>query len=1299
MCKDKWKKRFKTIHPKGVWDMKFHLFCLPFYKLIMRCIPILLFLLSLCFSIQSSGQAVRINEIMSSNSSYKADEDGDFSDWIELFNTSPDTVRLAGWGLSDDKNKPYKWIFPDVKIAPGGYLVVWASGKDYKPSEGEWIHGVMREVYPNIPGTGISALTQHLSYPDVAASRQIMKDYFEAPVDEANNYGQRMQCYLKAPVSGWFTFWISSDDNGQLWISDNETGFNFHLIAEVPGWNYPREWNKYSQQRSTQIYLEKGNNYYLRALAKEETGGDNLAVGWEWPDGTLDRPISGQYLYWPYGELHTNFNISSGGEVILLTNPQGVRVDEISPVAIPADISYGRIPGGNPELVFFTQPSPGKQNGASGFSEILQPPVFSHPGGFYQESFNLILSPSKPGVSIVYTLDGSIPDINNLSGSSYSYKDQYQKNPGSSAGTFLYRTYKTNLYSVPLNIRDRTSDANQISRISTTYDSSPWYAPSDPIDKAVVVKARTVKQGALSSEVVTHTYFVRSGEKNPYPLPVISFSTQEDLLFDFNKGIYVAGADFEKWRASNPATAASGGSNANYYREGDNWEYPGSIELFDYTGNCVFAQNIGFRIHGNWSNAHPFKSLRIYARNSYGAQFMNYPFFRTEEEVAFKRIILRNSGNDIWYTMFRDAAMQEMVSHLNFETQAYQPSILFLNGEYWGIHNIRERIDKYYLAGKFGVDEEQVDILENNMSVDEGENQHYTETIDYITRYGVTLSAAYEYIKTRIDVTSYIDYMIAQIFMVNTDWPGNNIKYWRLQTPEYLSGSGAGKDGRWRWILYDADFTFGIYTASEYSYNMMTFVTRTDGPSWPNPPWSTFLFRKLLENESFKTDFIVRFCDQLNTAFKPGVVKSIIDKMQTTITPEMSRHIQRWKMPSSLSNWYSNVNQMRNFAELRPAYARVQLRNFFYLSNEYTLTINVSGKNQGYVVVNTVTLQNTTRGVDTDPYPWQGTYFSGVPLRLEAVPAPGFEFVRWESGSSSNSTPVLNLKPYNNQNFTAVFQKSDKTDELVHYWNFNAAEKLLSPTYTLLTAGFQIILPPEAVAGFTSDSGQNFTAANARFNDPAESHLRVNNPLGVKLIFDLPTTGFSAIKFAYETRRSGQGAGTQVVEYSTNGTDFIIFRRLTVKDENPELVAIDFSSIVAVNDNPDFKIRISFETGNGGTSGNNRLDNITMEGIPDVKVSVPQEMVFPEEACSLKGEVFPNPFRTFTSLQLFLKQPEYLRIGVYDMSHKKVLQVYEGFQTERVNSFHLDGSALIPGVYLLICETGSDIFRQKLVKY
>jgi hypothetical protein len=1030
-----------------------------------------------------------------------------------------------------------------------------------------------------------------------------------------------MHGLLKPPATGNFIFWISSDDSGQLQISSDENPENLQPIAEVNGWTQSREWHKFQEQKSEPVYLEKGKLYYIMALMKEGYGGDNLAVKWQWPDGTTDEPISAEYLFWPESApLHTNFSISSAGEKILLTNPAGVLIDSIPPVEIPTDISYGRSPDGSENLLFFNLPSPGTTNNTTGYTGILSPPAFSHTGGFYKNPFQLIMSSDDPETTIVYSLDGSLPLADNLSGTDYGYKNKFRQNPGSQEGPLLTRSFQSHFYNSPLEIYNRTEEENQVSSISTTFNENPWYLPNYPVEKAFVVKARTVKDGALPSETVTHTYFITDNGANPYTLPVISFTVQEDALFDYDNGIYNAGIDFENWRTNNPNAEANGGSSANYHRGSDEWEYPAGLEYFDTQGIKKLGQNIGFRMHGGWSRAASLKSLRIYARNEYGTSHLNYPFFTDQPYDAYKRLVLRNSGNDFWYTYFRDAALHEMVKHMNVEIQAYQPAILFMNGEYWGIQNIRERLDKHYLARKFNIGDNEVDILEGNAGIVEGENSHYTESINFIRNNGVEKVENYEFIKTRINMESYIDYMLSEIFMVNTDWPGNNIKYWRYKTNEYQPDAPTGLDGRWRWMVFDTDFGFGIYNTDSYTTNMLEFATFENGPGWPNPDWSTFLFRKLLENEVFKTEFITRYCDQLNTAFLPDVVKQVITDMKEGIEPEIEKHIQRQRAPSNLDSWNYRVNVMLNFAEQRPLYAREHLRSFFNLETDYQVTADVSNSNHGFVKVNTLPIQKETKGIPEQPYPWQGTYFKNLPLRLEAVPAEGYEFVRWESPSGIFEEKILELTPENDQHFTAVFEKT-QTKTLVHYFNFNDTETLLNPSFTLLTANIHPELPSGGDSEITSAAGQGFAAENARFGNEAGTHLRVNYPLNVSLSFDLPTTGFSEIKFSYETRRSGQGAGKQIIEYSPDGINFIPFTELKIQDDDPELIVLKFTDIEAVNNNPVFKIRIRFEQGEGGTAGNNRFDNVTLEGKPGDEVNLPPVVLFiPENLFVIEDE-------------------------------------------------------------------------------
>jgi autotransporter-associated beta strand protein len=219
----------------------------------------------------------------------------------------------------------------------------------------------------------------------------------------------------------------------------------------------------------------------------------------------------------------------------------------------------------------------------------------------------------------------------------------------------------------------------------------------------------------------------------------------------------------------------------------------------------------------------------------------------------------------------------------------------------------------------------------------------------------------------------------------------------------------------------------------------------------------------------------------------------------------------------------------------------------------------------------------------------------------------------WTTTTSSSTSTVMNLPSAGliaGETYRARVRQQDNTGrwshwsdpveftaaapvtQLVHYWNFNSATAPLPVTQSAGGASLAV------TGSFLSGNGQGFSGANARFGDIPDDHLRINNPLtpGTKLDFALPTTGFSNVVVKYETRRSGQGAGEQIVEYTLNGSTYLPHSTLAIQDADPTIVELDFRNIPAANDNSSFGLRIRFNQGAGGTAGNHRFDNLTLQG-------------------------------------------------------------------------------------------------------
>ncbi len=780
---------------------------------IKQYLSVILFLFAVSLA---CSQTVVINEMMASNATTLADEDGDYEDWIEIYNASGSAVNLSGYGLSDNYDNPFRWTFPEVTVPNGGFLLVWASGKDRK----------------------------------------------------------------------------------------------------TPG-----------------------------------------------------QP------------LHTNFSISSSGEEIILTHPGGQRLDELPPTPVPTDISYGRKPDAIGEWHFFAEPTPGQSNTSHAYAGVTAPPVFSHPGGFYADPFDLELSVEDENTTIYYTLDGSTPDT------------------------------QSQIYTSTISIESLEGTPNGISMIPTNNINDPgppyyegWQPPAGEVFKANVVRAMAVKDNYLTVEAATHSYLIDLLGANRYSLPVFFINTDEENFFDNDTGIYIPGY------------------HNNMFQRGREWERPIHLSFFESNGTLAFSGDMGVRIHGGTTRSRPRKSLRMYARNDYGDSWVNYQLFPEKPVNQYKRFLLRNSGNDWDQSVFRDGFMQYLARDLNVETQYYRPSILFLNGEYWGIHNIRDRYDHHYIFSHYGLEEHEMTVVENNSGFAYGNPDgvsHYNSMRSFINHNDMSNAENYAHVTTLMDPESFIDNQITGIYVMNTDWPGNNSNFFRRFTDNYLPHEPAGLDGRWRWHILDTDFGFwldffyvpGVDQGA--AHNTLAFAAEPNGPSWPNPPWATFLFRHLLQNETFQTDFINRFADLLNTTLSVENVVSVIDSIETALQPEMQEHIDRWRRPVNMNEWQENVQRMRTFGQQRTQYQRQHIQGFFNLSGQVNIHLSVNDTHMGHIKINTIEPDISSS--------WSGVYFKGVPVKVTAIPKEGFVFTHW-SGTESGSNPVRSITPENDRNVIANFE-------------------------------------------------------------------------------------------------------------------------------------------------------------------------------------------------------------------------------------------------------------------------------------
>ncbi len=491
--------------------------------------------------------------------------------------------------------------------------------------------------------------------------------------------------------------------------------------------------------------------------------------------------------------------------------------------------------------------------------------------------------------------------------------------------------------------------------------SSQYLSPLS-INKTMTVKAKAFKTGMLPGNTITKTYFIN---EHIFTLPVISLSLKPSYLWDNTYGIYTDG--------TNGIIDNCTFSPKNWNQD---WSRHAVFEYYNKNGSKQFDQSLDIRIGGGCSRAQPQKSFAVKARDEYGNNSVDHPLFPTKEIYKYGSFFLNNSGNDFNMTMFHDALLQSLVvDEMDIDYLAYQPSVLYLNGEYWGIQNLREKIDGDYIKSNFGVDKDDVDLIETYENAVEGTPAAYLSYKDSLQIIDLSDPASFTFIDKHIDVQEYINYLVTEIYYANTDWPGNNVKFWRQRST----------NGKFRWILWDLDFGFGLYTWASYAnHPTLNFATEPNsGVVWPNPDWSTLHIRLVLQNPIFKSRFIQTMLTAINTTFKPDRVINVIDSFQSRIASEMPHHKQRWG--GEMNDWYYEVQRLRDFALERNPFMIDHTADFFGLSDKINISVQSNPSNASSFNFNGV----TTDEVDV-------VYFKGVGYDLKPKANRGFVFKEWK---------------------------------------------------------------------------------------------------------------------------------------------------------------------------------------------------------------------------------------------------------------------------------------------------------------
>ena len=657
---------------------------------------------------------------------------------------------------------------------------------------------------------------------------------------------------------------------------------------------------------------------------------------------------------------------------------------------------------------------------------------------------------------------------------------------------------------------------------STPTLDDPVYTGPITISANTPLRATAFAAPMIESKTRTQTYLFNIS----HTFPVVAYSADPDEMFDQNIGIY---PNFE-----------------------EDIEIVINAELYETDGTQGFNMLLESEIQGTGSATNAQKSLALKAKKSLDGSVIPYQVFPNEDLQEYRSLILRNNGQDWNISHFRDAMVSGLVRNVADVSntieepiiygQADRPSIVYINGAYWGIHNIRERMDKRYIKNRFDEDDDEIDFLENQSEVREGDFTEWDQFENFYENNDFADDAKFAELAQQVDPDHYRDYIVFNVFVDNADWPGNNNRYWKKKN----------SDEKWRWMTWDLDFSFGLFNLDQpfnNAYFQANSLGRLRNPTafnWPNPRWATNLFNNMLENDQWRYDLINRMADQLNVLYTPARMNARISQYQNRYAPEIQQHHDRWS--SGFQNWDENVQKLRTFANGRPNVVRQQFVNEFNeISGTTSITVNLNPATRGEVAFSTINVANTNA-------PFNGTYFRGIPIPVQAFPNRGYVLNSW-SGALSGDNPVASLTVFgSNSNITANFIKGSTSSQpiVINEINYNSPDspdpndwvELYNPNNTSVN-----------ISGwYFEDEGGNFFGLPKNTVIPANGYLVLAEDLaGFQTVY--PDVSNVIGSFGQDPRGFGlSGGGELITLKNANG---VLIDEVEYDDKSPWPTAPD----------------------------------------------------------------------------------------------------------------------------------------------
>jgi len=904
------------------------------------------------FIVNVASSQIVINEGSNRNYTTIADEDNEYPDWIELYNSGDTEQSLLNYSLTDNIANPVKWVFPNISIEAGEFKTVFCSSKNRRPITAfqevayitnytpvtSWNTHTLAEPFywDGVSNILISmcAYNDH-EYTSNSVFRQTATDYYSTVFayqdgsDEicSTAYGTRVMqrpnlklnnviigtgsiqngnTEYPAPYGNWY--WAAKH---QMLITAAELSAAGLVVGQINSLSFQVSG---TDANTTYTYI----NILMKMVTETELTTEFFSV-----DVNVNQ--------------HTNFSLAGEGETVFLFSPEQNQISQLNVNCTGLDNSVGSSPNASANIVIFNTPTPSESNNASQtFDSYLLAPTFSVSSGLYDSNVPVTISNPNPSESVIrYTLNGSDPTIT-----------------------------------------------------STLYTGSVIN-----ISASGVIKARAFSDVLLPSPIAVSSYLIG-----------INHTTAVLSVVTDNVNLYGDSGIFDHWESD--------------------WEKSAYVEYFDNEDNLIFSQAAGMQIDGGagGSRSQPQHSFRIELDHSVlGTAPIDYPLISGRpQRTKYSKIYLRNGSNQYLTLPYKDATL---VTSLGAETKnfysAMEPISVYINGQYFGLYELREKIDDEYFEVYEDANADSLDVLTLSywynlvLRASVGSTDRFYSAYNEFVAIDPAQESFWDDADQYFDMEQYVDYIIGEAYAGNTDWPYNNIKM-------YCSDK---TNNRFRFGLIDLELCLQPNGWTSASDDPITFLFERD----PNIPYINIWLRGI-QNARFKNYFINRFADIMNTAYKSDRILDIENGFYLKMAAEMPKEYARWGDPGNISGQMSEFNErhntLRSELNARTSYVRQYINSGFDLDGQVEVTLNTIPEGAGKIRISTVIPESL---------PWTGVYFNGNPVTITAIANNGYEFLHWNDNAvldGQNPNESLNLNVFTSTSFVAVFAETELMGEM-----------------------------------------------------------------------------------------------------------------------------------------------------------------------------------------------------------------------------------------------------------------------------